>query len=295
VGDGIQDFSKLWRECLESFEYTPSLSLLLFGIVIFQIQSIMNNGGKCPCCGLYLEYPNNIAAYRCTICLCVTDLNPVPAPSDQSDIFTSPILSQQFFKNGTSSESFDMILMRSVFAKILDKDIADVDLVLSNIKSMVIRPGRRLVTILDIRFLFCVLEFLSLYKLPNPLVFEIRFRVFGLIANLPNYLHMAFVGWLEELLTDEEFTDRVNQTNNTLTRLLLSNLDNFAKDWRIKGSVQVMSILLSANTARGGRYEFRVPLATFYICYKWSDTQNLPCILILLLNYLRFAGHRGLA
>jgi hypothetical protein len=142
------------------------------------------HGGKCPCCSLFLEYPDNVAAFRCTICLSVTDLQPVESPTDQSDIFSSSsILSNQFFKDGNSA-SFDMIAMQQEFARILDGDNSHVDIVLSKIKDMVIRPGKRLLSILDIRFLFCIIEFLSAYKIPNPIVFEIRYRVFGFISNL---------------------------------------------------------------------------------------------------------------
>jgi hypothetical protein len=74
---------------------------------------------------------------------------------------------------------------------------------------------------------------------------------------------MALVGWLEELLTTEQFIERIDQTNSIITRLLLSNLAKYNSDWRVKSSAQVMSILHSANTS-SGKDEFRVPISTFY-------------------------------
>jgi E3 ubiquitin-protein ligase HECTD2 len=151
------------------------------------------HGGNCPCCGLRLEYPPDVSAFRCTICNSVTDLNPIPIIVEDGYIFSSSsALSQQFFNEsdaGRCESSFDMISMQKEFTLLFEKDISDVDLVLNKIQAMITRPGRLLQSSVDIRFLFIILEFLDNYKLPNPLIFELRYRVFGFISNLNNNLH----------------------------------------------------------------------------------------------------------
>ncbi|KAJ3220646.1 putative E3 ubiquitin-protein ligase [Clydaea vesicula] len=213
-------------------------------------QPIMING-TCMCCDNLLSYPNTVPAFRCTVCSTITDLIPLKQPND---LWLNLELLNSAFPSNEDSE-FDLVALREEFRRL---SLQNIDLT-EKFLTLLTRPGKRLVTIHDIRFIFIILEY-PLPKINQEKEILLLTKVFGLLAFLQNNaLHSTVVQWFKSLSLPI-FLERVDRCNLIITKLLMSVRNEYPHDWRVKSCSKVMALYFAANNKR----EEKISLSNFY-------------------------------
>ncbi|KAI8916507.1 hypothetical protein DFJ77DRAFT_460091 [Powellomyces hirtus] len=253
----------------------------------------------CLCCWNLLKFPSTVTCFRCTVCDCVTDLIPLPAPAiEEGDSFPLTLatvrglcadashaarLEQSVyrtfsthafltaaFSNGREQSLQDPGIAldeaRESFRLICGKGPVLQKVMMTAIDKLLRRPGRLLNQVGDIRFLLILLE--------NPLNIDrgtvidatthhdMLSRLLGLLSCLTNDLHHHLVMWFIKLPL-HIFQQRVSLMNHFISFRLAQVegvRESYPTDWTIRSAARVMALLSAANTQRTDP----LPMSEFY-------------------------------
>ncbi|KAI8811808.1 hypothetical protein BJ742DRAFT_795586 [Cladochytrium replicatum] len=249
--------------------------------------------GVCICCDNLLRFPQTVSCFRCTVCDTVNDLRPLPPPGALDAYMRSltlteiqrvreaparepanvdtlyKILGDAFAYHASLNEGFSngrppaldspgIVLedVRAAYNVIVKSDPRAIIAVMTGIERLLKRPGRRLHSEHDIKFLMIIME--------NPLLFnhgneqesafnhEVLGRAFGLLSCLSNELHHFVVNWFMHLPLPI-FQRRVDLVNHFITYRLTRKdgmREQYQSDWGIRSAARVMALLVAANQGR---------------------------------------------
>jgi len=271
--------------------------------------------GRCFCCDSLLQYPADVTCFRCTVCDTINDITPASQVKENSvlSVETLSMLSEMgniaifleyincyfsrfcnlntsFKKSGESDPyaiDYDELKRTYDYIELLDNEAVTKE-VMSDLITVLKRPGRKIQNIGDIRFLLIIFECPLLFrnstteeKLRNH---EILKRLFGLISCLSNNLHKYMVS-IFTMYSEENFKKKIELVNHFISYRLMEFEDMYKmypNDWSIKAAARIMALLYAANNMRSPS----VPISEFYnmavdlidINGDYTNWQNVqPC------------------
>lgn len=262
--------------------------------------SIQNNvemkQDNCFCCNSLLQFPENVQCFKCTICNIINDLVPVDIEEESNELsydtiknlnetgnmsifaeyircyFSKYNIINSSFKEksnkGFSGINYEEIwkTYRYLENRVYNKSPMVVSEMMKGIEDILIRPGRKLKAVKDIRFLLILFE--------NPFLFqnsteeerkrnhEILKKVFGLMSSLSNSLHRYIVS-VFSCFPEDKFKKKIELVNHFISYRLIQYEDmltNYPNDWSINSASRVMALLFAANNLRTQC----IPISEFY-------------------------------
>jgi len=295
--------------------------------------------GRCFCCDSLLQYPSDVTCFRCTVCDTINDINPITQVKEASVLSYDTLkmlaevgniqiileylncyfsrfcnLNDSFkIQRGEDPNAIDYEELWKSYEYIGNLPSSAETEVMSDLITVLKRPGRKLQTNNDIRFLLIIFECPFLFnnstkdeKLRNH---EILKRLFGIISCLSNNLHKYMVSVFTRF-SEENFKKKIELVNHFISYRLMEFEDLYKiypNDWAIKAASRIMALLYAANNIR----KPPVPISEFYNMAvdlidisgdynNWQKVQpcfsfcQYPCLISLgqKINILKMESHQ---